>query len=298
VAISLAIGAWRLKGRGGRAGAGVPPTTAVVFGQRHRQQPECAELGEDVAGKGVVMLSPSDTRHQLPHGEVAGKADDRLRLRCGQHSVSRHTGKSTRTVYSGIGGGTTLSSMTPPSARRRQLLDELVDVFLAEGFRSLTLADLANRLHVSKTTLYQLGHSKEQITINAILLFFRRAADSVEAATAVHAEPAERITAYLKGVATALRPASPTFMTDLEEHPATCTLYERNTRAAAERVKDLIAEGIDAGAFRKVHGAFVADTVADTMLRIQTGAVLTRTGLRDAQAYEQLADLVVHGIRS
>jgi hypothetical protein len=87
-------------------------------------------------------------------------------------------------------------------------------------------------------------------------------------------------------------------MTDLAAHPATRAVYERNTQAAARRVGELIGEGIAAGMFRHVHGAFVADTVAAAMRRIQTGEVLTATGLSDAQAYDELAGLILNGIRS
>src|ERR1700758_3394647 len=107
-----------------------------------------------------------------------------------------------------------------PSARLEELLDELVALFLAEGFRQFTLADLAQRLRCSKSTLYGLGHSKEQLTVNVIVRYFRTATDAVEAATARHSEADGRIVAYLQAVADALRPASPAFMTDLADHPA------------------------------------------------------------------------------
>jgi AcrR family transcriptional regulator len=183
-----------------------------------------------------------------------------------------------------------------PSPRQQQLIDELVALFLADGFRQFTLADIAERLHCSKTTLYALGHSKEQVTVNAVVRFFRLATEAVEAATAACADPAQRIVAYLSAVAAALRPASAAFMADLAAHPATRAVYERNTHAAAERVGELIAEGTASGAFRDVHGAFVADTVAATMRRIQTGQVLVATGLHDSEAYEELAALVLNGI--
>jgi AcrR family transcriptional regulator len=184
-------------------------------------------------------------------------------------------------------------SATP---RHEQLLDQLLDVFLAEGFRPFTLADLAHRCHCSKSTLYALGHSKEQVTVNAVVHFFQASARSVEAATHREHSAEARIVAYLRAVADALRPASPAFMADLAAHPATSAVYERNTLAAASRVGELIDEGIDRGAFRHVHGAFVADTVAATMRRIQTGEVLAATGMHDAEAYDELAALVLNGI--
>lgn len=183
------------------------------------------------------------------------------------------------------------------TTRSELLLDELVALFLAEGFRSFTLADLAERLHCSKSTLYALGHSKEQVTVNAIVRFFRTATEAVEAATARRTDPAARLVAYLNAVADALRPASPEFIADIAGHPATRAVYGRNTETAALRVAELIGEGIASGTFRSVHGAFVADTAAATMRRIQTGAVLAATGMHDAEAYDELALLILNGIR-
>lgn len=181
---------------------------------------------------------------------------------------------------------------------REALLDDLVALFLAEGFHHLTLAQLAARLHCSKTTLYGLGHSKEQVTANAVKRFFRVSTATVEERTASVADPADRIAAYLRAVADALRPASPAFIADLAGHPAAREIYERNTARAAGRVSELIAEGVRLGAFRDVHAAFVADTVAATMTRIQSGQVLAATGLRDADAYDELAALVLDGVRN
>jgi AcrR family transcriptional regulator len=181
---------------------------------------------------------------------------------------------------------------------RDALLDELLALFLAEGFRGVTLAQLAARLHCSKTTLYRLGHSKEQLTANALKRFFRAASEAVEARTAAVEDPADRIVAYLRAVADQLRPASAAFMADLAEHPLGREIYERNTAIAAARVAQLIDDGVRAERFRAVHAAFVADVVASTMQRIQTGRVRAATGLDDAGAYDELAALVLDGMRS
>jgi hypothetical protein len=73
-------------------------------------------------------------------------------------------------------------------------------------------------------------------------------------------------------------------------------VYERNTAMAAERVRQLIAEGVSQGRFREVHPALVADTVTTLMLRIGRGDTARATGLDDAAAYRELAALLLHGI--
>lgn len=185
-----------------------------------------------------------------------------------------------------------------PTARHEELADRLVALFLAEGLRGFTLGQLAERLRCSKTTLYALGESKEQLVGNAVVRFFRAAATEVERRTAAEDDPAAKLETYFAAVADALRPASDAFIADLTAHPTARQAYARNTRFAAARVRELLDEGVAAGTFREVHAAFVADTAATTMERIQTGRVREATGLHDAEAYEELARLVLRGVQS
>jgi excisionase family DNA binding protein len=183
------------------------------------------------------------------------------------------------------------------TTRQRQLVDELVDLFLAEGFSHLTLDDIAARLGCSKRTLYALADSKEQLAVRTVRSYFRRSTDQVEAAIARTRSPAIRLTRYLEAVAEALRPAGPEFRRDLARTVTTREVYEQNTVAAAERVRELIDEGIRAGAFRNVSAVFVGEVVTATMRRITSGEIGRATGLDDAQAYGELARLVVASLR-
>jgi len=182
--------------------------------------------------------------------------------------------------------------------RHARLRDDLVELILAEGFGSLTIADIARRLHCSKTTIYALGGSKEQVTTNAVRHYFREATVLIEARTAAADGAAEKIVAYLRAIAAGLRRASPEFIADLSLLQPAKEIYEQNTAAAALRVAQLIDEGVRAGEFRRVHASFVADTVAATIQRIQSGSVYEATGVGDAEAFDALADLVLNGIRT
>ena len=182
------------------------------------------------------------------------------------------------------------------AARREELLDQLVDVLLSAGFAHLTLDDLAARLRCSKRTLYGLAGSKEQLVRAAVVHFFRIATSRVEAASSSPSEPAERLVAYLQAVAAELAPASAQFFEDVAAFPPAAEVYERNTRAAADRVQQLIREGVAEGAFREVDAAFAADVITSVMVRIQQRQVAASTGLDDAAAYEQLSALLLRGL--
>jgi AcrR family transcriptional regulator len=180
--------------------------------------------------------------------------------------------------------------------RQAELLDQLEAMFLAEGFARLTLDELAVRLRCSKSTLYALAESKERLAARVIRHFFRKATDAVEAQTVTETDPALRVTGYLSAVARALAPAGPAFHRDLDAFAPGRELYERNTALAADRVRELIADGVALGRFREVHPALVADTVTTLMLRIGRGDTARATGLEDATAYRELAALLLHGI--
>ncbi|MEU7023969.1 TetR/AcrR family transcriptional regulator [Streptomyces sp. NPDC046203] len=183
------------------------------------------------------------------------------------------------------------------AARRTELFEELVALLVDEGFTRFTLDDLAARLHCSKRTLYGLAGSKEQLVRAAVVHFFRRATTRVEAAVAAESDPAGRLAAYLRAVSAELAPLSPRFFDDVASFEPAAEVYERNTRAAAGRVQQLIEEGVAAGAFREVHVAFAADVIASVMVRIQRRQVAAATGLADAAAYEQLSELLLGGLR-
>jgi len=184
------------------------------------------------------------------------------------------------------------------TARQADLLERLVALVTAEGFADLTLDDLAERLRCSKTTLYQLARSKQGLVVEAVKHYFRGATEAVEKRVVQTADPADRVRVYLTAVAEQLRPLSRRFLDDVADFPPAREVYEANTRWASERVRQLIADGVRHGAFRDVHAGFVGEVVAATMGRIQQGELKARTGLTDAEAYEQLASLIVHAVRS
>jgi len=183
------------------------------------------------------------------------------------------------------------------SARQDELFGQLVDLFLREGFSDITLEAAANRLHCSKSTIYSLASSREQLVRTAVIHFFRGAAERVEQKLSDTTDATDRIAAYLRAVGDELRPASAAFIDDVAAFPPANEIYERNTQIAVARVRELISEGVETGSFREVPAAFIAEAVSSVMVSIQRRQISEGTGLSDAQAYDELATLIVHGIR-
>ncbi|MEH3033987.1 MAG: TetR/AcrR family transcriptional regulator [Aeromicrobium erythreum] len=180
-----------------------------------------------------------------------------------------------------------------PSARTQDVLAALVDLVLAEGFASLGVADLARRLQCSKTTLYALAPSKEQLIERAVREFFRAATARVEAAVDPDAEPVVQLEQYLGAIAVQLGPASPAFYANVSAFEPARRVYRQNTAAAADRVQGLVGR-----AARGADASFVGEVAALVMEAIHSQRIEATTGLDDAAAYRSLARLVVAAVRA
>ncbi|MEV4290876.1 enoyl-CoA hydratase-related protein [Nonomuraea bangladeshensis] len=187
---------------------------------------------------------------------------------------------------------------SPDRSRTRpeETLAQLRELFLAEGFASFNIGDLAERLRCSRTTLYAVAPSKEQIVVAVVRSFFKTATERIEARVAASGDPARQLAVYLEAVAAELQPASAAFLADVAAFGPANEVYQENTRFAAERVRSLVTEGVRAGVLRSVHAPFVGAAVAEVMNSIQRGALQSATGFDAAQAYRHLADLVLAGL--
>ncbi|MEO3787232.1 TetR/AcrR family transcriptional regulator [Actinocorallia sp. B10E7] len=174
------------------------------------------------------------------------------------------------------------------SRRREELVERLIELFLARGFAELGVADLAALLRCSKTTLYAVAGSKEQIIVTVVRAFFRRATARVEARLEQESDPRGRIEAYLRAISTELAVASPAFFADLTAFAPAREIYRQNTSIAAARVRQLVLEaapGQDA--------AFAGAVAGLIMEAVHRGEIKASTGLDDAAAYAALADMIV-----
>src|SRR5215203_4035793 len=125
------------------------------------------------------------------------------------------------------------------AARREELVELLISLFLRDGFAQLSLDEMARHAKCSKTTLYAVGASKEQIILAVVRAFFRRSTDEISARLDPHAPAADRIVTYLTLISEALAPATAYFFADLDAYPPAREIYQQNTKVAAAYVQQL-----------------------------------------------------------
>ena len=185
---------------------------------------------------------------------------------------------------------------TVDTARTEDLLTQAGDIVLAEGFTTITMDQLAQRLGCSKATLYSAAGTKDQLVQTITRRFFITAAEQIEEAVAEESDPRQRIRTYLTGVGTAMRRHSPTFYDDMVTYEPTARIYRKNSDRAAQRVQEMIDDGIRAGAFRDVNGTFAAQLVAIAIDAVQSEVLLHSTGLSAGDAFSALGDLILDGL--
>ncbi|RNM11819.1 TetR/AcrR family transcriptional regulator [Nocardioides pocheonensis] len=181
-------------------------------------------------------------------------------------------------------------------ARREEMLRRLLEMFLAEGFSSLTVEEIASRLRCSKSTLYAVAPGKDQLVAAAMKCFFREATTYVEDSVARVEDPRDRIAVYLASIGDRMRQMSPACYSDMTASETAGMIYQLNARASARRVRELIHEGVKAKMLRPVHAEFVAESVGLLIDGIMHGQLLERTGLSSGDAYHELSTLVLQAM--
>lgn len=166
-----------------------------------------------------------------------------------------------------------------------------MEMLLARGFVALNISDLAAELNCSKSTLYSIAPSKEQLLAVIVKAYFKRSTQLVEESVDTAADPVTQIGDYLMAVSTELAKASPQFFADLETFAPAGDIYRRNTQAAAARVTSLVRR-----ARPDADAVFMGAVAALTMESVHRGDILRATGLDDAAAYRALAHLIVAGL--
>ncbi|UYM06303.1 TetR/AcrR family transcriptional regulator [Solicola gregarius] len=180
--------------------------------------------------------------------------------------------------------------------RREELLARVEEIVLAEGFTSVTVEELSQRLRCSKATLYSIASTKEQLVVSTVRHFFATAAATIEEAVSAEPDSRKRIKTYLDGVGSAMRRNSPAFYDDMVSYGPTAEIYRRNTASAATRVRELIDDGVGKGHFRATDGLLAAQVVALAIDGVQSGVVLEATGLSPGDAFAELGDLLLYGL--
>lgn len=180
--------------------------------------------------------------------------------------------------------------------RRDILLKQLEAIYVVEGYRRSTMADLATGLRCSKRALYQLAPSKEGL----FLIVVQQVLDEIwrlglEAESTTESMP-ERIHNYVTAAIVPCKRWSPVFLSDVESMPEAHQLLERHLRERMERLEKMVREGIRLGKFRKTSPKLVAEIIIVSASRFCSPSFLEQSKLDLASSVEDMCDLLWNGL--
>ncbi|MFV8395757.1 TetR/AcrR family transcriptional regulator [Corynebacterium hindlerae] len=178
--------------------------------------------------------------------------------------------------------------------RQRELFDALYTHFLTHGFADFTIDGAAAAHHCSKSTVYALGRTRDDIIRRILVTFFKEVTRQVDAQLAGLRTQQAILETYFSAMTSALEPASPAFMRDLATEPVAREVYELNTAAATEKIAGIIDKGVEKGEFSTTAPEFLTLVIRGTMEQIQQGTYAAT--LPFADAYRELGKIILHGI--
>ena len=147
---------------------------------------------------------------------------------------------------------------TSPSRRAEQLLDELEEIFLSEGFHHLSIAELATRLRTSRRTFYELAPSRDELVLVVLDRIFHRMGRQAHDQMAGIVDPLDRVEVFLSSALPEMRRMSERFSDDLDRQPSAQRLFAEHIRYGTAVVGDMVQEAIDGGRAHPFDAYFVS----------------------------------------
>jgi len=187
----------------------------------------------------------------------------------------------------------------PRSARRVQLLDAALDVFVAQGYHAAAMDDIAERAGVSKPVLYQHFPGKHDLYIALLDSACDQVVDEVRAALASTTDNKARVAAtteafyaYVVNAGGAFRLV---FESDLTSEPAVRERIDRVTVLCGEAIAEVIAD--DTGFPPEVSRLLAVALVGMSQVSARFWLQAPDNTLPQPQAVELISSLAWRGIR-
>lgn len=184
------------------------------------------------------------------------------------------------------------------SARRNQddFQQELFDLLRQEGIADLTVGEIARRLHCSRSRLYALAETKEELFLSVARRYLDSLLEASDAVTVVDGDAVAAITRYLDiGVRASALLGVP-FLRDLDASRAGRRLFDAYQARRGQGLARLVEQGVAQGVFNPRHAALVAEILMGGALRIRRTRFLARTGLTLEEAFAEFYALLLHGL--
>lgn len=180
--------------------------------------------------------------------------------------------------------------------KRRRLMEQAERLFLEKGYKAVTMEEIATAAGISKMTIYNQYHSKENLFTEICLEMVRHYNDKVEKAVWHQTNTFDRLRVYFEVGQKAAADFSPTFYKDFYDMPyliKKVSDYKKET--TLQILWDILDEGARAGEIREVERPFMVkllDVLTAGMMQL-----LPQMGEEEMLSFnKQLFDFIRRGL--
>jgi AcrR family transcriptional regulator len=183
------------------------------------------------------------------------------------------------------------------STRQEEVLDVVQAVFLREGIRGVRMGRLADEASCSRSTLYELAPSKEDLLLlvldRMMRRIMRRGAEAIEKAR----DPEAKVRGLMTSGALDFAVLGPHFLEAVRQHPPARMLFDRRIAEGLQVLRDLIEDAIAAGQFRPVHADLIAEAIFAVVVHLTDPDSSRAAGGSSATRLAELVDVLLDGLR-
>jgi AcrR family transcriptional regulator len=183
-----------------------------------------------------------------------------------------------------------------PRTREEQLLEELREIVLHEGFRDLRVGELAGRLRCSRSTLYKLAPTKDALVLQVIGASIDRLEEAALRATDRAAGPVAAVATYIRTTLRFQQVGSAEFWADAGAWEPALTLLLARMQDGVGDLAAIIQRGVDTGEFRPLNAKFAASMIFACVTANADPGLLRRAGLDAPKPIESFMRFVLGGL--
>ncbi len=184
------------------------------------------------------------------------------------------------------------------SARQEQVLDVVEAVFLREGIRAVRMGQLADEASCSRSTLYEIAPSREELLLLVLDRMMRRITRRGAVAIARTDDPVEQIRAMMTSGALDFAELGPHFLAAVREHPPARLLFDRWLTAGLHVLESLIDDAVRTQAFRPVNATVIAEAICAVVIRFTDPDFARTTNISSDTGLAQLVGVLLDGLRA
>lgn len=181
---------------------------------------------------------------------------------------------------------------------RNRILMAAVEEMNIRGVK-FTMSDLAKRLKVSKTSLYEHFSSKNELVHDILIATFQDIQSQIEAIASNPALSfAEKVPALLKVEPTALGPINNDRLHDELQnyYHEEFRMFEKSKEEHLQRVLSFIAQGIERNEIRPVNMKVLHQLLSSTMNNLFSYRFLSESNMTFTDALSAMTDIIVNGL--